>query len=332
MKILVVQVGRYGDLILTTPLLYALKQHYTQAEIHVLASERYHDLLQGQSFVDVVHVYRKKVLDVLQSFRSLRAEQFDIYIDPKDHFSQESTFFARVVHSASSIGFNAPGKTVFQHSLPSSTENEAHNPPLHVVDRNLHALKYLNISAARRRPILDVAEESRAESLRMAPPYKEGVKMIVLNISAGQESRHWPADHWIQLGQALAQRGQRLQILAAPADHSTARSIASGIGERASVYASTNIHQAIALIERCDLLVSADSAPVHIASAFNTPVVAMYNSVIWNLHKFGPLSTRYRIVQPELEGEIADIQVRQLTVATQSLLNEVTNNQNAAGI
>ncbi len=325
MKILVVQIGRYGDLILTTPLLFALKQEYPDAELHVLAHHRYSDLLENQHLVDVVHVYRKNVMDVLQSFLSLRSAQFELYIDPKDHFSQESTFFARAIRSHTSVGFNAPGKVVFNLPLPSAGEFEAHTPPLHVVDRNLYVMTLLGKSFNRRRPYLEYTQERRLECLRMAPPYKEGVLMLVLNISAGQASREWPVDHWISLAQQLAVRGQRLQILAAPNDHAKAMHIAAAVGERAQAYCSSSIHQAFALIDRAQLLITPDSAPVHIASAFNTPCVALFNSISWNLHKFKPLSDVHRVVQPRHEGDIADIGVDDVLAAAREVLDEVRN-------
>ncbi len=328
MKILVVQIGRYGDLILTTPLLESLRS-LEDAEIHVLASHRYADILRDQRCVSVLHVYKKNVIDIMQSFMSLRSVRFDLLIDPKDHFSQESTFFARAIPALRSIGFNAEGKKVFSDALPSSEQNDSFNPPLHVVDRNLNALNILGLRPTRRRPILESTDDSREESLRLAPPFKEGVKMFVLNISTGQDTRRWDDSSWIALGRFLAVRGQRMYVLAAPADHQRARDIAKGIGDRATAFESTRIQQAIALIERCDMLVTCDSAPVHIASAFNIPCVALFNSLLWNLHRFRPLSTRHRVVQPESEGEIQSIKVEQVIAAAKSLLEDISASNEA---
>ncbi len=325
MKILVVQIGRYGDMILTTPLIQALREHYAESEIHVLASVRNHEILEHQSLVDVVHVYRKNLVDMMQSFHSLRSERFDILIDPKDHFSQESTFFSRVIRSEVSIGFNASNKKVFTYSVPEAAKNDAHDPPLHAVDRNLQALAPLGVPIHNRRPRLECSRVAINASFDIVPKPKAHELTIVFNISAGQAERSWQASKWVTLGRTLKRPGRRVVILAAPPEHETAKKIVQDIGwDKVIPFYAENIHDTVAMISRADLLVTPDSAPVHIASAFDVPCVALYNGVLWNLYKFYPLSTLHAVAQPDISaGEIGDIASETIIPLVDSVLSRI---------
>lgn len=323
MKILVVQIGRYGDMILTTPLFLAIRDVYPDAEIHVLASKRNYEVLDGLACVDKVHVYHKKPVEVLKLVADLRAEEFDVLLDPKDHSSKESSLLARLVSANVTVGYNHGSRENYTYGIPSSESNDALIPPLHAIDRNLNVLMALGHHVERNMPVVPLHSAAVAKTNRVIPEVVNRSTRVILNISVGQPLREWPASKWTELGKLLAGESRSVVVLAAPPDHVTAQEIAANVGRRCIAFCADTIHETIAMISRGDVLVSCDSAPIHIASALDIPTVGIFNSILWNSYKFHPLSAIQRIVQPEISiSQIADIPIVTVFQATKEVLQE----------
>src|SRR5687768_5229714 len=92
--IAVVQLGRLGDTVLTTPLLHALRGHAPDATVTVVASGDGARLLQEQSDVDETLVVGRGLPGLGRALMRLRRRTFDLYIDPKNHRSQTSRWLA----------------------------------------------------------------------------------------------------------------------------------------------------------------------------------------------------------------------------------------------
>ena len=75
------------------------------------------------------------------------------------------------------------------------------------------------------------------------------------------------------------------------------------------------IRHAIAALAGAAIVVTPDTSVVHIAAAFDTPIVALYPNVEWNLKKFRPLSTRAEVVQPDDAQAFADIPAARVIAA-----------------
>jgi ADP-heptose:LPS heptosyltransferase len=121
-------------------------------------------------------------------------------------------------------------------------------------------------------------------------------------------------------------------VLAAPVDHAAAERIVSQIGPRAIALCANTIHETVAMISRGDVLVSCDSAPIHIASALDIPVVGIFHSILWNSYKFHPLSNIQRVVQPEISiSQIADIPIVTVFQATKEVLQEFRGYRKTGG-
>jgi heptosyltransferase-2 len=94
-------------------------------------------------------------------------------------------------------------------------------------------------------------------------------------------AKRWPARHFAGLAQAILARDPSTQIalLGSPKDKEACAEVAAGLSVDAAVFnlaGITSLAEAIALIARCAAVVANDSGLLHIASALNRPVVALY--------------------------------------------------------
>jgi heptosyltransferase III len=318
MKILVVQLGKIGDMVLTTPLFRAIHREFPEARIHVLLSRRGAPVVAENPRIEKIILYRKNPLRLISLFMRLRLARYDFLIDPKDHYSTESAILARVSRAAVKVGFNSQGrrKNVFTRSLPGQEENFF----LHAVERNLLPLGFLGIpppSPSDKRPEL-------FPSLSLLSKIREnyvleGASIILLNLSTGDACRRWEAKKWAEVAEFCLERNFQVFLSFQPSDCALAEDIHTLLPET-TLFRSDSIREVIALIPHVRLVVTPDTSIVHIASAFNIPQIALFPPVEWNLHKFKPLSDRAVVLQPPEGAAPATIRAGDVIEAMENLL------------
>ncbi|HRI40116.1 MAG TPA: glycosyltransferase family 9 protein [Bacteroidia bacterium] len=113
-------------------------------------------------------------------------------------------------------------------------------------------------------------------------------------------TKTWPAAQWIKLIQLLLHREPELRVflLGAPGEHTLAESIrlSSESGQVHNLAGELSFLESAALMSKAGMNYVNDSAPLHLASAMNAPVTAVFCSTVPEFG-FGPLSTRQRVIQ-----------------------------------
>jgi ADP-heptose:LPS heptosyltransferase len=314
MKILIVQIGKIGDMVLTTPLIRGVAENIQDAEIHVLLSRRGLPVVLGNPHIKKTMLYRKDPAHLLALIAGIRFARYDMWIDPKDHYSTESAMLARLSGVKMKIGFNALQSRVFSHAIPSQQENFA----LHAVQRNYAPLKLLGsvIDPAARPQLFPDPNLSEAIRKEYGPWDK---KTALLNISAGDACRFWDIDKWSETAGRCIERGLRMLISFQPS-HKTMALQLQQLQPTARLFHSNSINDLIALVPMVQLVITPDTSVVHIASAFNIPQIALFPAVEWNLRKFRPLSDTSVVVQPRRGEALTTISAQNVTDALDCII------------
>lgn len=317
-QILLVQLGRLGDFILATCMLRALKRAFPQCRIHLLASRHNAVLAQTHPAIEHVYIHTKKIWATIQLLSKLRREKFDYWIDPKDHYSREGSFFARRAHAEHKIGFNREGGAcVFDIGLDSQEAQHTH-----VAQRNLLALETFGLSHDDPRPWLfvDEAAESKLTAFRRehnVPHY------FCVHLSAGNEIRYWPLENWKHFLQSISQRDRAFILTADPKDAALAENLQTHVA-RAHYFPAHSLLELLAAVKNAELVISPDTSVVHMAAAFDRPLLGLYSNHEWNYKKFAPLSTHHRMVLPVAPGGlIKDIKCEDVLQNFNELLEEL---------
>ncbi len=322
-KILVVALGRIGDLVLITPVFRALKQLDPSPEVHLLAGRNNYRVVQAHPYIDKVHVYTKRPWSTLSLIYRLRNANFDLWIDPKDHLSRESRFFARIAAAKISVGYNADGKRrIFTHSVIPHTEQLG----VHMSTRSLTALAPLAIVATDTRPVLGV-EPQAAQRLHRFLKAREIRGYHWVNISGAIPERTWPTARWIALINAIGKEENCCFLLCCL---SRDRAIAEDILEHTANtcrYPTASIIDAVAGVAHADLIVTVDTSIVHIASAFNKPILSLHPNIYHNYTKYRPLSDSARdVLAPR--AMVGEISLESVLRAYRSLREEIESRAN----
>lgn len=314
-NICIVQMGRIGDLILSTPLIKTIKDAYPHAKLHVLAGRNNFFFLNNYPLVDKVHIHTKRPFKTIFLLRQLRKEKFDLWIDPKDHHSTESRYFVRLARPRESIGFNRKNENLYTHSIKSNKEQ--YND--HAIDRFLNTLVCLDLKPSLRQPVLfcsDPAEEKIRSFLkeRSIPWYCH------INISASRLVRLWEEDKWHSLIKLLEEKGITCLISAIKQDIPQAKRLEAAAG-RSRFYPTNSLDDLFSLVNHAKIVVSPDTAVIHIASAFNRPTVGLYTNLGWNLNSFSPRADHsVMIINKKSETFIKDIDTIEVFNAVTGIL------------
>lgn len=323
-RILVIRIDFLGDMVCTTAFLHALKRKWPEAEIHVLASKYNRAVLERNPDVAAVHtyVYSKQcerndrpgrfiaMIDRLKLVMRLRRLAFDLVIVPNGGMHKNSVRFARQLRGKATRWHDAA--TEFDDRKP---EHAANRPMRHEALSGFALMPELAPVAAeslRLRLFPDPALKAQWE-FGLAPKRRPRVGLFVSNKA---ESRRWDARKWRELADALAARVD-VVIFRDPGDD---RMLESSVASAARVISPPTVPDLIAATSVLDLVISADSAPVHFASALGVPVVAMFEDRPEKYLRWHPLGVPHMLLHAG--PKVDDISVAQVADATRSLLDE----------
>jgi ADP-heptose:LPS heptosyltransferase len=309
-SIAVVQLGRLGDMVLTTPLLGALDQLYPDARITVLVSPAAATVARYAPGVSDLFEVGRGPLGLFGATLRMRMRAFDLYIDPKDHRSSTSAALARATRSRRVIVHPSNGPRHFEPLPPAA-------PPGHFVDRMLAPVSLLAPDFnPERRPMLGLPSGATAVGARVRATL--GERYAVVNISAGTTSRYWRDDRTMSLVKWLAERAG-VVVVSAPADRQQAQAIAAGAAKVLAAE-TRDLLEVAAIVAGASLVVSPDTSVVHVASAYDIPTVGLYPHDPDNLRLFAPLASRSRAIMAPSGAMIADITTDEVIAAIQTII------------
>lgn len=289
-KILVIQTAFLGDVVLATPVLEALNNARQYAAIDMLVRKGNESLLKDHPFIHKLFVWDKKngkYKEMWRILKKIRAEYYDEVVNLQ-RFSSSGllTTFSR---GSVTAGFNKnPWSTFFTHSLPHKLDGQ------HEIHRNLSLLKPLGIQ-----PLAKPKLYPSKHDHEQVKAYKSQSYVCMAPTSVWY-TKQWYWEKWVALINEMPQL--QIYLLGAPGD----RAQCDQILEAARHDRVTNLCGELSLLQSAALMKDAqmnyvnDSAPMHLCSAVNAPVTAIYCSTVPKFG-FGPLSEVSRVVEVEEE-------------------------------
>lgn len=287
---LVIQTAFPGDVILTTPLIRrAAERLKTPVDVVVIPAAA--PVLANNPHVRDVLVFDKKgkdggVAGLWRMVRLLRARRYEV-----SYHAQASTrsallaFLARVPRRIGLRG--APGAFLYTHAVAARGEP-------HQVERLLHLA---DGAPERREPELFPGPADKAEVKALLEEAGIRGEFVVLAPGSQWATKRWP--YFPELARALAPEVP-LAVVGGPGDRADARAIRNALGgiPLADGVGRLSLLGSAELIRRARVLVSNDSAPVHLASATGTPTVEIYGPTA-PIFGFAARAPWSRIVEPD---------------------------------
>lgn len=281
-RILVSELWHIGDVVIAMPFLAALRTLFPAAKITLLAKSHARDTLANTGLVDDVVSFDfpwtfidedrrpspKELLQIPGVIRRLRRARFDLAFDCSRDGRNHLLLF--LTGAARRIGFAYGGGDYLLTDAVPVGSLESHR-----TEDWLRLLEPFETEIPRCEPRLAVSDAERKwaqEFLRRAGRVKDEV-LIAMHPGGSSRLKRWSLEHFEALARiAVTETGTQILWLVDPAGTGSDAKLSEG-----SIVARPSLRELIALLSECQLLVSNDGGPMHLAAALGVPTFAVYS-------------------------------------------------------
>lgn len=313
-RILVIRLDLIGDLVLTMPLVQALKKAYPSAEIDLLATPASSKIVAFHPDLSEIMAYdpniwrrpqallrRKNWREAWALRQRLRARNYDLVVCAHGAWA---SVIALLSGAPRRVGFakeSYPGLLTDAipggHWLPGDHQHE--------VDYGLQLARAAGASAEMldRVPYLAVDQQSlpQVEALLAQEGLRAGKPLIACHVASHNgQSKRWPIPYWATLlDRLIREDGANVVLTGAAGDLPFVTEVVQRMREQPiNLAGKTSLLQLAALLKRADLLITGDSGPMHIGAAVGTPLIAIHGPTDPALS--GPVSPKATVVRDKI--------------------------------
>lgn len=321
-QILVVRTDLIGDMVLTTPFLRELRRNYKYAEITLVVAPSVYNLVELCPYVNHILTFKKiegSIGYFLSFFRArefvkehLSNQVFDLAITPRwfnDSFCHAGVimYLANTRKRISYSEHSFPEKEwldkgydhFFTDFVPPRSE------VLHVVDRSLDILRYLNASIESDDLELwtNDTDSKCAEAALQASVHRR----IVLIPSASLSLKEWDINNFIKLIEKINLHHEFDFIVLGGKQNTEhyGNILENHFSNVYNLVGQSTLRQTIEIMKRCDFYIGMDTGPMHIAAAINLPGISIFchpisgdSNDLYSPFQIGPRKSCMKVIQP----------------------------------
>lgn len=292
-----------GDLMLTTPVLGALRKAYPQARLTLLADTRWRELVEENPHLDNCLFMDKKgkdkgITNLWRFIRKVRAQKFDLVINL--HRNERASAVAAFSGAGCIVGYSKPLFSLFFDRVMQNPSVAHHIgwgpggilPPHHYVpgwEHQVHAhlnvlRQFLGIAPDDGGLEMALSEEDQHKADRLwQEHFTADDKVIALNIGASWETKRWPDSYFAQCADRFIEHGYKIAFFGGPMDEAIVHKCISQMEHKDSndlhiFTGKVSLAVLAGLLQKCVLFLTTDSGPMHIGVAMNLPVITMFGA------------------------------------------------------
>ncbi len=293
--ILLVRFSAIGDIVLTTPLIRALRARYPAAAItYVTRAEFVPLLVHNPHLSEVIGWERGTSLAALARRLADRAftHRLDLHGSLRSRLlrwrlgGRWSSYPKHRLARAALIRFK---KGLYRDQRP-------------VAERYFDAARALEVSADAGPAECFLSQHSARTAERFLQDHNVGIarQLIALAPGAAHRTKRWPLHHWTNLAHRLVELRNDLVIVGGPDDAALGAALAGAVpGRAASAAGGFDLEGTAALLQRARALVSGDTGVMHLATAVGTPVVALFGPTV-GAFGFFPYRAKATVLEKDL--------------------------------
>lgn len=279
-NILIIQTAFLGDVILTLPIVQALKNNYPDSKIDFLCIPKTSELLKNNPFISEIIIYDKKksgTKDFLNLINKLKGKKYDLIISP--HRSFRTALISYFSNAMKTISFDKSSLSFLYDIKIPYTNN------IHEIERNLKLLEPLGIVENEIiKPELFPGDEeiNRIDKLFIENNISQGEKIIIIAPGTVWLTKRFPKEKFARLCDLLKSINLKIILIGGEEDKNISNYIYSNSKNKniINVTGDLSISESAELIKRSSLLITNDSAPLHIANSAGTKVIAIYGATV----------------------------------------------------
>ena len=300
MKLLILRFSSIGDIVLTTPVIRALKTQVDNAEIHFATKIQYRDLFEANPYVDKMHYLADSLSDLI---KELTREEFDGVIDLHHNIRTW-----RVKSALGKRSYSFRKLNVEKWLMVNFKINQL--PNVHIVDRYMETVVPLGVKMDALGLDYFIPEKDEVPLEWLPEDFRKGY--IVFAIGAQHTTKKLPVNRMIELCDKI---NRPIVLLGGKEDFETGEQITAFFSRRESteetekvlgelnkktiVYNACgkfSINQSASLVKQSRYVFTHDTGLMHIAAAFKKEVFSIWGSTIPSFGMY-PYRTKFTILE-----------------------------------
>lgn len=301
LRILIIRLSSLGDIVLTSLLARRLRARFPGAHISMLTESRFTEILDGFPTIDKIFSYSSSIPARKKTRRLLKRIGFDIVIDLQNKI--KSRDITSGISPVSEFRFHRDRwnrwKRIHQ---PGRRRNLKPQTPVALA--YLDAVRPLGVHDDGSGLNLDVRKEWMDNADEIIARYAMSIdqtpdsRLLVIAPGSRHQTKTWQPDKWVEFLHHARREYPAMQVVIGSRDEA---GLCSYIAENAghdvlNLAGRLRLGDLAAVIKRAAMLLTADSAPMHIAAATRTPVIAVFGPTVPEFG-FAPFRCRSWIVQ-----------------------------------
>ena len=264
-KFLIIRFSSIGDIVLTTPIIRAIKMQYPDAEVHFVTKRGFYDVVRYNPHIDRIHLLDGTLAPLISA---LKAEKFDYVIDL--HHNLRSLIIKLSLFGAKSYSF--PKLNFPKWLLVRLKWNVM--PDIHIVDRYFKTVRKLGVKNDQKGLDFFLPEEDIFPSDKLPKIFQE--PYIVMVVGAKHFTKRIPLDRVIELSKKLI---YPIVILGGSEDGDVGNLVAKKSGLHVfNACGKLSILESAAVIKTAKLVISSDTGMMHIASAYKRTIFSLWGN------------------------------------------------------
>ncbi len=287
MNILIVTLTNFGDVVLTTPVIAELFRDYPQSFVTVVASPRAKAVLECETKIGEIVLYDKNAnfKEKLQFIKTLRRRKYDVVIDFKNSAipmlvsCEKRTSFIRRYRETNmrSRHWEMFVKTMGGRAFP---------PEPKPFDKRLNEFRFFNKK-----------DDERILKILTERGISETKNYLAASVGAANVNKRWDADYFAETLNVLQKKiNKPILFIGVENERAAAEYVAKKIdGEKAVFCGDLNFAENAALISRSGLLLSNDSANMHIGFELGVATIGLFGPT--NFEQYGHKGDLFRIAK-----------------------------------
>ena len=290
-KILLIRLSSLGDIVLTTPAIRAVRAHFPDAYIAMLVAKQSAEILRENPHLDEIITFdrlakNKDTGEMLRIIRHLRERKFTMAIDFQRKFRTEMLMY-----------FSGATERIGKGRFCTVRVHEQGNK--HATAHYFDMLHAAGIPAEDQRLELFLSEFEQLDAAQRfdTAGVADGGLKVGLFPGAGWKLREWMPERFAAIGDRLVEHfNANVLIFGGPKEAELVQTVANLMNTQAIPFAGNlQVRELAACLEKCDLFLTNDTGPMHIAAAVGTPTVSLFGP--GNHIRFQPLGTSHQTIR-----------------------------------
>ena len=294
-NILFLRYDRIGDMVITTPVFRELKLAYPEINISVLASKLNRGVLVNNPYVDKIYTnHKNNLLGDLPTLLKLRKMKFDVCVEFDHSVIPHAIIRLRIIKPKKVISVFKEGRYGLQGKELEIYDYYTEKPKnSHFRDIWLNTLNPFNVKPESKKYDLFCTDQQKKKAINFLLQFQNKIT-IGINLEGAVKGKRITPDKLKVICRGLYQANKDVQIvlLSSPKTYEDIIRLSKNMGLPYvfSSYKTESILDVAALIQNLQLIITPDTSIVHIASAFNVPIVSIHENNDDSYWLFAPKS------------------------------------------